>query len=343
MRPKVLITGVGGAAGIALIKALDDTAELFVADMDEYAAGLYLVPEDHAFLIPRADDPDFVTVIEQLSTENQIQVLFPTVDVETERLVPIRSGFSAKIIAADADAIETCLDKHRLIETIHPLGHAPASILLSEYRCRDRDETAISGFPLLVKPRRGRGSDGIEIVPDQDALERLILSYQSTAGASDLDDYLLQEYLPGAEYSIDVLADQDGRVLAVVPRERLKVDSGIAVAARTIEDPELMALGKQIFEAVGLNGIANVQLRRDHQGVPKLLEINPRFPGTVAITIASGVNIPQLLLDEALGIPIPEEIHWQPTTMVRYLADHQLPEGRGFLSSTGRGRDDSSR
>ena len=52
----------------------------------------------------------------------------------------------------------------------------------------------------------------------------------------------MQEHLPGPEYSLDVLARADGHVAAVVPRERLKVDSGIAVTGRTLHDEALETL-----------------------------------------------------------------------------------------------------
>ncbi|MEM9598953.1 MAG: ATP-grasp domain-containing protein, partial [Acidobacteriota bacterium] len=128
-----------------------------------------------------------------------------------------------------------------------------------------------------------------------------------------------QEHLPGAEYSVDAVAGAGGRVLAAVPRERLKIDSGIAVAARSLRDDDLERHATGLTEALGLRFTANVQFKRDAAGVPKLLEINPRFPGTMPLTVRSGVDIPALCLDKVLGWPLPRRpLSFEPTVMVRH-------------------------
>ena len=75
--------------------------------------------------------------------------------------------------------------------------------------------------------------------------------------------YLAQEFLPGTEYSIDVLARPDGHIVAAVPRTRDKVDSGIAVAGRTVKDERLQEFGRRVAQAVGATGVINVQARCD--------------------------------------------------------------------------------
>src|SRR5712672_2138606 len=85
--------------------------------------------------------------------------------------------------------------------------------------------------------------------------------------AADMD----QEYLPGEEYSIDVLADTRSHVIAAVPRVRARVDSGVSVAGRTVHDPELEHFGATVVSVTGLTYIANVQARRDVAGRAALL------------------------------------------------------------------------
>ena len=121
--------------------------------------------------------------------------------------------------------------------------------------------------------------------------------------------FLVQEHLPGEEHSLDVLATPTGAVLAVVPRLRLKVDSGVAVAGRTLHDPELerlapgrggghrAVLGRQRPESAG-----RARVR------PRLLEVNPRFPGTMPLTVAAGVDMPAICLSMALGEPAPADL-----------------------------------
>jgi carbamoyl-phosphate synthase large subunit len=129
----------------------------------------------------------------------------------------------------------------------------------------------------------------------------------------------LQEYLPGEEYSVDVYVRRDGRVIAAVPRDRMKIDSGIAVASLTINVPEVIQAAIRTAEIIGIRGIANVQFKRGADGVFKLLEVNPRYPGTLPLTVAAGIDIPKLMVDELMGRPVPDKLMpFKELMVVRY-------------------------
>jgi len=129
----------------------------------------------------------------------------------------------------------------------------------------------------------------------------------------------VQEFLPGEEYSVDVLADAGGHVIASVPRLRARVDSGVSVGGRTVHDAEVEWFGRAVAEAAGLTFVANVQCKRDRDGVPGLLEVNPRMPGTLGLTIASGVDMPRLALASLLGQPVPAALDFRERAVVRFL------------------------
>ena len=120
----------------------------------------------------------------------------------------------------------------------------------------------------------------------------------------------------------------------MVPRARLLVDSGIAIAGRTLHDPELEAFGREVAELIGLTGVANVQAKRDRADRPALLEVNPRFPGTMPLTVASGVDMPRLAVDEALGrIALSAPIEFRDVAMVRYLVERFMEPAELELAS----------
>ena len=130
---------------------------------------------------------------------------------------------------------------------------------------------------------------------------------------------LVQEYLPGDEYSVDVLAAGDGRIIAAVPRARLKVDSGIAVTSLTLHDTQLEELARRVAELIGLRYTANIQFRKNANGTPTLLEVNARFPGTMPLTVQSGVNMPLFSLRDVLGHPPPDgPLPFRDIAVVRY-------------------------
>jgi carbamoyl-phosphate synthase large subunit len=93
------------------------------------------------------------------------------------------------------------------------------------------------------------------------------------------------------------------------------------VAGCTVADRELEQTARRVAEAIGLVGVANVQLRRDAEGRAALLEVNPRFPGAMPLTVAAGVDMPSLALDLALGRPLPDAVPFAEVAVVRYLED----------------------
>ena len=155
-------------------------------------------------------------------------------------------------------------------------------------------------------------------------LEKVDLGELATSAAASAQWLLAGKQLDIA-VEVDVLAGLDGRVIAAVPRARLRVDSGVAVAGVTVHDDELIETASAVARAIGLTTVANVQLKRDADGRPALLEVNPRFPGAMPLTIAAGVDMPSLTLDAVLGRPVPDHVDFQEIANVRYLEDVFLP------------------
>jgi carbamoyl-phosphate synthase large subunit len=308
---RVLVTGAGGPAAVSVMKSLgaDPSVQMVAADMDPWAAGLYLVPPDARVLLPAGGDPAFGDVVLDRCIAMGIDVVIPTCDAELRPLAAARAQLSqagTELLLAPCPALQVCLDKLLLVERC--TGRVPVP------RTECLDKIADPGswcYPVLVKPRTGSGSRGISLVRSGPDLASMVAS----------PDLLVQEYLPGAEYSVDVLADAAGRVVASVPRVRERVDSGVSVAGRTVHDSDLEALGAAVAAITGLSYVANVQFRRDAAGRPTLLEVNPRFPGTMPLTVASGVDMPRMALDSLRGRPLPDHADFAEVAVVRYLEE----------------------
>lgn len=307
-RHRVLITGAGGPSAVSFMLALEgEPLDFYPGDIDPYAPGLYLVEPERRLILPRGDDPEFAGSLLELCREHRIDVLVPTVDFELLPLAAIRDELTAAgtaLLLSPAAALEVCLDKWTLMELMEGIVPLPRSAPFD-----DLFDPADWSLPILVKPRRGSGSRGI----------RRIDRWHDLDGTERGDELLVQDHLPGPEYSLDVLATGAGEVRAVVPRERLKIDSGIAVTSRTLHDPRLQEVGRLAAERARITGVANVQVKEDAEGVPRLIEINPRFPGTMPLTVASGINMPRLALSDLLGDPIPAgELEFRDIAMTRY-------------------------
>jgi len=304
---RVLVTGAGGPAAIGFLQlASRPDVEMFAADMDPVASGLYLVPQARRLVVPRGDDPDFADSILRICRRLGISVLVPTVDSELLPLARIAHLLAAQgttLLSAPASTLAVCLDKAELAQVCEGSCEVPATSELLV-------DTPMA-YPSIVKPRTGSGSRGIRLVHEAEDL----------AGLPRDGSQLVQEYLPGEELSVDVFVRADGAVVAAVPRRRDRVDSGVAVAGRTVHDQQCIEQAVAVCRAIGLRGIANVQLRRRSDGTPALLEVNPRLPGSLVLSAAAGANLAGLALAEALGESVPAFIPFREVAMVRYLAD----------------------
>ena len=307
---RVLVTGAGGPAAIAVIRSLGILRKfsLVAGDMDPWAAGLYMVlPENRVLLLP-ADHPNFIENLLATCKTKEISILISTVDGELEPVALNIAGFNAvgtKVMGAPLHILLETLDKFALARKCLLVVGIPRTELL------DSADFSNWTFPVVIKPRWGSGSKGVRLVNQPDDITHLDLE----------NEMLIQEYLPGDEYSIDVLATCVGVPVAAVPRLRVKVDSGIAVAGRSLCDTELEEFGMQVVATLGLPFISNVQAKRRATGELCLLEVNPRVPGSIALTKASGVDMVRLAVDELLGIAIPVGITHREVAMVRPLAD----------------------
>lgn len=290
------MTGAGGPSAISVWKSLRKAHELFMADMDPCASGLYLVPPAKRLIVPRGDAPAFVDILWEACRAMGIELLICTVDAELAPLAHSLARFSAigvQVPLSPLPALELCRDKLALLE------RAKGVVPVPSYEVIYPETTGKAhSFPLFAKPRTSAGSRGATVIARADDLRTLPQD----------GSYLLQELLPGEEYSVDVYLRADGTAIAAVPRVRMKTDSGIAVAARTVHLPELADAAVRIAQAAGIRFVANVQFKRASNGEAKLLEINPRFPGTLPLTARAGVDIPSLLVAEVSGQPLPDRL-----------------------------------
>lgn len=306
---RILVTGAGGPAAIAAMKSLreEPSVELLAADMDPWAAGLYLVPPDHRTLIPAGAAPDFVDTLLKRCMTLGVDVVLPTVDAELRPLAHAREAFTAagiQLLLAEAGALDIILDKYALATRCAGVVRIPRTELFTP-----AVDPGSWTYPAIVKPRTGSGSRGIHLVgsaAELDAMERSA-------------ELIVQDFLPGEEYSVDVLADTNGHVIASVPRIRARVDSGVSVGGRTVHDPEVEYFGRAVARATGVTFVANVQCKRDRDGGPALLEVNPRIPGTLGLTIAAGVDMPKLALRALLGQRLPAHLNFRELAVVRFL------------------------
>jgi carbamoyl-phosphate synthase large subunit len=305
--PTVLVTGAGGPAGVAVVRALTEVTRVVAADADPSAVGLRLA--HGSGVVPLASDAGFVPALCELARSADARALVCTVAeemvaVQRERELLDEAGVATWL--PGAEAVTTCLDKWCFAQRCLDAGIAAPPTALGTAR-------GVPG-PWIVKPRFGRGSRDVHTADTADELRWALTRVAQP---------LVQTRLDGMEFTVDALVARDGALAAAVPRWRLETKAGISTKGRTFANDALVAEVGRLLRAVELDGPANVQGFLTANGGIGFTEVNPRFSGGLPLSLAAGADMVGEYLRGLLGLPMrPERLRARAgVTMVRYFAE----------------------
>lgn len=284
---RILFTGGGGAGSEAIWRLLGHRYALYFGDADPLAIDP-VISEDRRKQLPWASDPDFLGKMVDLCHRLSIDLLVPGVD---EELLVLARGADAlaptRLLLPHADYVGTMLDKLSMVRALSEKKvQVPSSRTLAD---------GLDGlrFPCIAKPRRGRGSRDVRMVNSRAEAEALGLA---AGGAAEKT--LLQEKIEGTEYTVQMAADAEGRLRAVVPA-RVSIKRGITLRAETEAEPRVIAACRKIHHAAPAGGCYNVQLMLTQEGNVLPFEINPRISTTLCLTVAAGIDPIAVFLGQA--------------------------------------------
>ena len=181
---------------------------------------------------------------------------------------------NTKIVQHNSQAIEITSFKSKTYNFFRELIKTPRIF-------NSRDE--IDSFPIFAKPDRGQGSKGNMVINSAADLN-LYLSEHS-------ENYLLCEYLPGKEFTIDCFSNKDSDVIFNSARERTEIVGGIAVSTKSIELPQVNSMAQIISRRLSLCGTWFFQVKQDVDGNLVLMEIGLRAAGASGLQRTRGVNL----------------------------------------------------
>jgi carbamoyl-phosphate synthase large subunit len=305
--PTVLVTGAGGPAGVAVVRALTQVTRVVAADADASAVGLRLAHGGGT--VPLGSDAGFVPALCELARGADARALVCTVAEEMVAVQRRRELLDEAGIATwlpRAETVTTCLDKWCFAKRCLAAGIAAPPTALGTAR-------GIPG-PWIVKPRFGRGSRDVHTADTPDELRWAL---------ARVDQPLVQSRLDGMEFTVDVLVDRHGTLAAAVPRWRLETKAGISTKGQTFANDALVAEVGRLLRAVELDGPANVQGFHATDGRIVFTEVNPRFSGGLPLSLAAGADLVGEYLRGLLGLPVrPERLRARAgVMMVRYFAE----------------------
>ncbi|APE95102.1 ATP-grasp domain-containing protein [Halodesulfurarchaeum formicicum] len=345
----ILMTGAGapGASGIIRsLRSVDERAIRIVGvDMDPDAYGFGLV--DEHYTVPAGSDEEYVRRIADIATVEDVDVVLPLTTDELQPLAADRDAVPATVMVSDPEGLRAANDKAALYDFLATNGFDAAP----DFR-RVADEASFVeavealGYPdrpVCFKPTVASGMRGFRVLDEgTDRVTRLLDEKPGEAvttleevrpvlsEADPFPDLVVMEYLPGEEYSVDLLA-MDDEVGPVVPRTRSRTRAGITFQGIVEDNEPLIEEATAISKQLGLEYNINLQFKYDADGTPKIIEINPRVSGTIIMCVGAGANLPYLGVKYALDESIPPvDVRWG-TQMTRYWNElFRSPDGRTF-------------
>jgi len=291
---RVLVTGAGSVYGLGIIRALKASAlaiEVIAADINPYSLGLFFA--DKGFIAPRAAaEESYYMFIENLCKEHQIKAIFTGSTAELSFYAKNRESLErstgAKVFVNPPRVLELCCDKWLTMCHLSRCGfQIPTSIIYPEEE--DKLSTFINstGFPLIVKPRMGRGSEGVYLLKDKQQLLENIKGKESL---------IIQEYLTDEEqeFTVGICINQKGKVISKIALRRY-LQEGISIAAVSDGYHDIADYCARVASTLGAYGAINIQLRLK-DGMPVIFEINPRFSSSTGMRLLFGINEPESLI-----------------------------------------------
>jgi predicted ATP-grasp superfamily ATP-dependent carboligase len=129
---------------------------------------------------------------------------------------------------------------------------------------------------------------------------------------------LIQEKVEGPGYGVGVLAEK-GRVLAAFAHRRIReypVSGGPSTACISVADDRLTGYAASVISELGWTGVAMVEFKKDDDY--RLMEVNPRFWGSMPLATRAGLNFPYLLCRRAMGEEIGDIPPYEVGVLLRF-------------------------
>jgi carbamoyl-phosphate synthase large subunit len=285
---------------------------IVASDSNPISAGFFMSDEHE--VLPEIDSKLYVSRLFDIVQKHKIEILMPSSGYDIypysenkEKLLKL----GALPVVSDKKTMEICRDKMQTFNYLSRKFDLPFTTL---------DYKKTSRFPLIAKPRYGKGSKGIVKIDNEKELKYVRIK-------KDKDNLIFQEYLPGTEYTIDVLSDLECEPIIAVPRIRLETKAGISTVGKIVNDENISDIGKSIARYLKIRGPCCIQMKESIDGILKIVEVNPRMGGGTFFTALAGANFPAMILDmvngKKLKVPKISEI-----TIVRYFEEIVVENGR---------------
>lgn len=308
---KILFMGASRFVGLLerfhnAARALDVKLEVLSLEDDKPWHAIGVAGPARVIPAPKFKESTFQSFLMDFVQKQGVDLVIPHIDSATIALAHAASALQSVGVRPVGCSVEVCeamADKQQADVVFNSLG-------LPVPRCGQ--------FPLLAKPRFGSSSRGTVLFRDAE-------EFDFWRRRNSAKDFVVHRFVTGTEYSLDAYVDGRGRTLGIVSRVRVIVAGGEVMVTHTKHHPAAIEIVERLLTWGRWHGPLTVQVIDDGQNA-WLIECNPRFGSGTTCSIEAGLNSPEWILRERLGLALPsQQVHWRDgLCMTRSRADHFL-------------------
>ncbi|MBZ9624571.1 ATP-grasp domain-containing protein [Clostridium sp. FP2] len=308
---KILLTAIGKR--VQLINQLKRSNDVIGVDCGDLAPAIQFV--DKFYKVHKYNEKRYIEDLLIICKEEKIDLLIPLYEKEFSVLCENREKFKnigTILLLSNKDIIELCNDKWKTYkffldnEINTPVSYCKEDMKLI-LKCKNNENIQL---PLIIKPRDGMGSKNVFKINSIKELE-FFIEY--------VENPIIQHYVEGIEYTIDVLCDLNGDVISIVPRERIEVRSGEVSKTKAVYNKKVIEYTMDLCKKLKGIGPLTIQCIVTKKDEIKFIEINPRFGGGVPLTFECGVDYGKFFNMFVQGEKVKPIIgEFKERTMLRY-------------------------
>ena len=315
--PNILFTCAGRRTYLLKYfkEQLGNEGKVIGADMQLSAPALSVA--DVKEQVPAVYAHDYIDRVLDICRRNDVAAIICLNDLELPILAANSERFAAEgilPIVSPPEIIDICFDKYRTARYVESLGLSTPATYINLAEAKEALAAGRLAFPLVLKPRWGSGSIGIEFVNNLEELSEVYamllkkVKKSILATASTGEEYILiQQKIEGQEYGMDVMNDLAGRNRGVSVKKKLAMRAGETDKAQTVNNAEIRAIGMKLGE--NLHHIGNLDVDVfEKDGKYYVLELNPRFGGGFPFSYEAGVNFPKAIIEWLKGNDIDDSM-----------------------------------
>lgn len=269
------------------INEFSNDGKVIVTDCDYLAPTMHLGTK--SYLVPRITAKNYIDEIINICKVESINAIISLIDPELSLLAKNKHRFEeigVKFLGSEYEVTELCFDKMAMFKFLEENNFNCAKTYcdINEFK-KDLGKSLVK-FPVFVKPRTGSASLGINKV---DNIKHLEILFELS------DDLIIQEFLDGQEYGIDVYTDFISKeIISVFVKKKIRMRSGETDKAVSVKDEKLFNIINRFVNKLGTVGPIDIDVF-EVNGEYYLSEVNPRFGGGHLLAYECGDNYPRYI------------------------------------------------